>query len=344
MKHTAQLTTTSQNGRVSPLALSLIAIILLGVGIAIANYTGRKTPLKPEPSPVEIVEITAGYLPMVSSLTYFVAEEKGFFAKHNLKIKPRPLPTSNAIAEDLIRGNIDVAIELSVVPLLTATTGQPRFRIFSTSIITTTNGFDGVIVRGDSPIKAFKDLSGKRVLLFPGTTAERTFTQVFRKQFPDLPLPLFSQKPPTQHLQALLREECDAVHAYEPFIAEGLVEHGCRLVYGSVYGQQLSPSPIGVGAVNARWLQNNPAVAARFFAAMDEAVRFIAKDLDQSREIIARWTDKRMQVAEKMNIMPMSPTSELDQESLRKYIDLLVEMKEIDAPLSVKDICINPKP
>lgn len=326
--------------------LIILAIIAVTVAALLVFRHKQQSPIATETADdAPIVEITAGYLPMVSSLTYFVAEEKGYFAKHRIKLKARPLPTSNAIAEDLLRGNIDVAIELSVVPLIVADDGKLLYRIFSTSRITGEEGmaFDGVIVREDSPIKEFKDLAGKKVTVFPGTTAERTFATVFHGMYPDLRMPIFTPKAPAQHLQSLLNGECDALHAYEPFLSEGIVEHKCRKISSSVYWAQTTPdpSPIGVGAVNARWLAENPDIARRFFAAIDEAVAFIGQDLEQSREILARWTDKKVRVTSKMNIMPMSPSASLDRESLQRYIAKLIEMKEIKAAPTVDAISIT---
>lgn len=277
---------------------------------------------------------------MVSSLTYFVAEEQGFFAQNRIKLRPQIIPTSNDIAADLIRGQIDVAIELSVVPLLTLTHGDARFRIFSTSIIDEKTGFDGVVVKGDSDVKELRDLSGRKVLLFPGTTAERTFAAVFQKRYQDTALPIFSKLPPNQHLQALLRGEFDAVHAYEPFLSEAVVKHGCRKICGSLYGQQLTPSPIGVGAVNADWLKANPEVAKRFFAAIDAAVTFIQQNPSKAREVMSKWTKTDLDVAYAMNIMPMTTTKDVNRDALQRYLQLLVEMREITATRKIEDICI----
>lgn len=106
--------------------------------------------------------IRVGYLPMVSSLTYFVALEKGYFEEEKIDVRGTPIKTSNGIAQDLVAGNIDAAIELSIVPLLKMSeNAPPKFRVFSISAITETNGFDGVLVRADSPITSLDDLSGK---------------------------------------------------------------------------------------------------------------------------------------------------------------------------------------
>ena len=67
--------------------------------------------------PATPTRVRVGYLPMVSSLTYFVAVENKYFRDEDIQIDAMPIRTSNQIAKDLATGSIDAAIELSVVPL-----------------------------------------------------------------------------------------------------------------------------------------------------------------------------------------------------------------------------------
>jgi len=83
------------------LALTLFAIVLTG-----CNTTPHKNIIK------------VGYLPMVSSLTHFVAVENGYYKDEGLEVQAQEITTSNLIAQELVAGHIDVAIELSIIPLL----------------------------------------------------------------------------------------------------------------------------------------------------------------------------------------------------------------------------------
>ena len=63
---------------------------------------------------------------MVSSLTHFVAVEKGYYKEEGLEVEANPIKTSNLIAQDLVAGHIDVGIELSIVPLLKQLENSPN--------------------------------------------------------------------------------------------------------------------------------------------------------------------------------------------------------------------------
>lgn len=219
--------------------------------------------------------------------------------------------------------------------------GASKFLIFSTSKIESGNGFDSIIVAQGSTIKDMHDLSGRRVAVFPGTTASRTLAYVFAKEFPGLPLPVAMPLPPTAHLAALEKGEVDAVHAYEPYLSRGLVTKGFRRVVPSLYAKQQSPNPIGVAAVNRNWYENSGDAAFRAIRALDKAAGFIAAYPDKSRMISSKFTGTDPEVAKVMNIMPMSSSDTIGVGDLREYCEKLLLMKEISFVPRVEAICIK---
>jgi len=288
-----------------------------------------------------------GYLPMISSLTYFVALDQGYFVDRGLDIQGIPIQTSNGIASSLETGDIEVAVELAVVPLINRLkpdgTTRPPFLIFSTSSITADNGFDGIIVAKDSPITSLSELAGKKVAVFPGTTAAKTLIDVFERKHPNAPVPIAMPMSPSLHLNSALSGEVDAVHAYEPYLSVGLKTRGMRRVQTSLYAEQVSPSPIGVAAVNRAWYERSPEIAAKILAALDDATRFIAAYPDKARMIMTRYTETDIEVAKVMNIMPMSPSNEIDKKNLNTYLIRLKEIGEIPFIPEVEAICIPVK-
>lgn len=309
--------------RLKSTLLSTGAVLTIGLLVAYCSRTEK-------PSNA-IATVKVGYLPMVSSLTYFVAVENKYFISHNLNIQAQSITTSNSIAQDLIGGKIDAAIELAIVPLLAGSDPSPGFKIFSTSSITSDAGFDGIVVRANSAVGSLRELSAKRVAVFPGTTAARTVNSVFTRAYPSLTPPQLIPLDPRQHLQALLAGDFDAVYAYEPTLTQSIVEHGAKKIASSMYAAQLSPNPIGVAAVNAQWASTAPRAAEAFIAAIDEAVEFIDRHPNDARQILAKYTGARPDTAAAMNIMPMSLSSAVNKASLAQYIDILREMGEISS-------------
>ncbi len=287
------------------------------------------------------VAIRVGYLPMVSSLTHFVALDQGFYSAEGIEVDAQSVSTSNALARDVVSGSIDAVIELAIVPLLQELEDASGYAmIFSTSMITAENGFDGIVVKNDSPANNFEDLAGKKIGVFPGSTAQNTLLTLFSELYPDLTLPECIELAPGLQLQALLSDEIDALFAYEPELTTGIVSHGLKQITTSLYAMQYSPSPIGVGSVNTEWAQANPSLAKRFYAAIDKAVMFITQNPVLAREILATATGIDTEVAAQMNIMPMSLSTEIDLENLDGYIDILFNMGEISSKPTALDICI----
>ena len=283
-----------------------------------------------------------GYLPMISSLTYFVAVDQGYFMDEGLIVEGIPITTSNSIAESLILGDIDIGVELSVVPLLRQMAGNdlPSAKIFSVSMIESEGGFDSIIVNDDSEIQSLADLSGKRVAVFPGTTAENTFLDIFSEKYPNLELPTIVRMSPANHLSALSAGDVEALHAYEPFLSIGLLQMDMRRIHTSLYAEQMKPlpSPIGVAAINSEWSENNINLAKKSIAALDKAAEFIDKYPTKARLIASEYTGIDSDIAPNMNIMPMSVSTDINIEGLAKYISILLEMSELDEEPTVSSV------
>jgi ABC-type nitrate/sulfonate/bicarbonate transport system substrate-binding protein len=314
--------------------IPLFAIAIFSLVLSSCNSCNQQPP--------QSKKIKIGYLPMVSSLTHFVAEEKGYYKEEGLEVEANPIKTSNSIAQDLVAGHIDAAIELSIVPLLKQLENSPNSaKIFSISHITSENGFDGILVKANSLMTKLEDLAGKKVGVFPGTTAKNSLTEIFKTKFPDLTLPTFVELDPPLHIQSLESGDVDALFTYEPNLTLGIIKNNFKKISTSIYAIQYSPSPIGVAAVNQKWLEANPETAKSFFRAIDKAADFIQKNPTEARQILAKATKLDANVANTMNIMPLSASTQIDLNILKGYLDVLKNIGEIKSTPNPQDICIK---
>ena len=290
--------------------------------------------------------VRAGYLPMVSSLTMYVAEKKGYFAENNIRLQANAIETSNGIARELQRGTIDLAVELAITPLLQkGGNAPPSFRIFSISQIEKKNGFDGILVNSGSTISSLEDLSGKKIATFPGTTSPKSIEQVFTANFPGKEKPIFDTGiRPSDQLTSLIRGEVDAVHAYEPMYTQGVIKFKMRDVSGSIYGSQTypKPNPIGVAALSAKFIRDNPRAADNVIKAMDQAVLFIRNNNEEARLILSKSDGLGPTIASKIRILPMSTSEELDSSNLQSYLDLLKKIDENKSMLRADQMIYKP--
>ena len=288
-------------------------------------------------------KIRVGYLPMVSSLPHFVAIEKGYYKDEGLDVAADPINSSDLMAQDVVAGRIDAAIELSIVPLLKQLeSSENAAKIFAMSAITSENGFDGIVVKASSPIKSLQDLSGKKIGVFPGTTAKNTLSEIFKTSFPQNEMPGFIELDPSSHIQSLDTGIVDALFTYEPTLTTGIINNGFRKISTSIYAMQYSPNPIGVRAINNEWLEKNPATAKSFFNAIDKAVEFIRKNPIEAREILTKEPNRLdKKIADSINIIRMSKTTEIDLNNLKGYLEILERMGEIKKVTNPERICIK---
>jgi len=287
-------------------------------------------------------KIKVGYLPMVSSLTHFVAVAKGYYKDEGLEVDANPIKTSNLIAQDIIAGHIDVAIELSIVPLLKQLEISPNSaKIFSISSITSENGFDGIIVKSNSAFTKLEDLAGKKIGIFPGTTAKNSLEEIYKTKFPKLEMPIFIELDPPLHIQTLEKGDIEGLFTYEPTLTLGIIRNGFKKISTSIYAMQYSPNPIGVAAVNNKWLEENPETAKAFFRAIDKAIEFIKKNPAEARQILASATKLDSTVANAMNIMPLSVSTQIDFNNLKGYLEILKNINEIKKTPNPNEICIK---
>jgi ABC-type nitrate/sulfonate/bicarbonate transport system substrate-binding protein len=288
-------------------------------------------------------KIRVGYLPMVSSLPHFVAVEKGYYKDEGLGVEASPIETSDLIAQDVVAGRIDAGIELSIVPLLKQLeSSENSAKIFAISSITSENGFDGIVVKANSPIKNLQDLSGKKIGVFPGTTAKNSLSDVFKASFPQVEMPTFIELDPAVHIQSLDTGGIDALFTYEPTLTTGVINNGFRKISTSIYAMQYSPNPIGARAINNKWLEKNPETAKAFFRAIDKAVEFIRKNPIEAREILTKEPNKLdKRIADSINIIRMSKSTEIDLNNLKGYLDILERMGEIKKAPGPQNICIK---
>lgn len=317
--------------RITYLLLSTLTIVVLLQGCNGCN--NNKTTNK---------KVKVGYLNMVSSLTHFVAIEKGYYKEQNIEVEANVVQTSDLIAQELVTGHIDVGIELSLTPALKQLDKNPNtIKIFSTSNITPENGFDGIVVKNDSKIKEIKDLSNKRVGGFPGTTANVFLMTYFKQLYPNLPLPNYVPLTPNLHIQSLEANQIDALFAYEPVLTTGKVKNNFRQISASIYGSQFNPCPIGVGALNQHWYSQNTETAKSFLVAIDKAIDFINQNPNEAKAILAKATNLDSNIAKVMNTMPLSKSTEIDLVNLDKYLSLLKELQETTTLYKASEISIK---
>lgn len=300
-----------------------VVIIILVVAAAVISI-----------SPAERKTLRIGYLPIVASLPLFIAQENGYFEDEGLSIETVRVASSNQLVDSLIAGNLEAYVESSAVPVLAAETVSPgNIRVFSVSDITPDSPFDSIITRADSDVLSLEGLAGKKIGVFPGSTATNLLKQFLEDKDIDTSKIQFIQIIPPNQFTALLQGSIDALHSYEPTTTIALQSGEARKVYGSVYAEQLNHNPQGVAALSNRFVKENPEEAQRLVAAFNRAFDFMREHEKEARIILTKYITIEQEVADNLVLLTMLRLDEIDRDKFQEYANLLHSLGELEKPI-----------
>jgi NitT/TauT family transport system substrate-binding protein len=307
-------------------AITVIAVITLATGCQPAPKTAcRQTPT-----------VRIGYLNLVTSLPLFVAEDRGFFVEQGIDYKITPVASSNKIVEDIVAGDLDCFIGASAVPALAAELRSPgQLKIFAVSEITADKPFDALLVKKDSPIRTLSDLSGRKVAVFPGTTAKSLLSKYLGDKGVNVSDIVFVPVAPANHLDALMEDSVDVIYAYEPTIAIALSRGAVKKLHGSVYADMLSPNPISVSVVSTGFLREHPETAAKVIFALQRGMKYIRANDKETRPILIEQMKLSRDAASRCVFLYMLGHERINATVFQRFADMLTELGELKGHIAV---------
>ncbi|MHC4159286.1 MAG: ABC transporter substrate-binding protein [Planctomycetota bacterium] len=307
-------------------AITAIAVIVLATGCQCAPKTAcRQTPT-----------VRIGYLNLVTSLPVFIAQDKGFFAEQGIDYKIIPVASSNRIVESIVAGELDCFVGASAVPALAAELRSPgKLKVFAVSKITADKPFDALMVKKDSPIRTLSDLSGRKVAVFPGTTAASLLRKYLGDKGVNVSAITFVPMPPAKHLDALMEGSVDVIYAYEPTIAIALSRGAVKKLHGSAYADMLSPNPISVSVVSAAFIRKHPETAAKVIRALERAMNYMKEQDKQTRHILIRRMELSRDTANRCVFLYMLGHERINVAVFQRFADMLTELGELEGHIAV---------
>jgi len=280
-----------------------------------------------------------GYLNIVTSLPLFVVEEKGFLREQGVEYKTVPVASSNLIVDGIVAGNLDCFTGASAVPVLAAELQSPdKLKVFSVSEITPQKPFDALLAKENSHMRTLSDLSGKRIGVFPGSTATNLLKKHLGDKDVDVSAITFVPMSPANHLDALLKDSVDVIYAYEPTIAIALSGGGVKQLHGSVYAEMLSPNPISVSVVSTTFLHKHPETAAKVIHALERAMNYMKEQDRETRHILVKRMKLSEEAANRCVFLYMLGHEQIDPVIFQHFADILTSIGELEGHVSVDDL------
>ncbi len=296
--------------------LLLGVLLLLAVVVAVRLWPHRAE------------RVRVAYPPMIASLPVYVAEDQQLWSKARVQAETVSFTSSNDMVNALVAGQVDMLPAVSLVPLIHLEIQHPgRIRIFSHSRMRPENSTYRIVVKNNSPLRALKDLEGRKIGVFPGTSATRLLTAFLQTRQVDTSRITFVQLPPSAQVASLESGAVDALFAYDPLtlIAPGTY----RALSNSVYAELIDPCPLGVSVISRVYERSHPRSAARAVAALQEGIAYMETHPEQARTLLPRFTKMTPEVAARLNVGDITLSNDIDAAALQRFIDLLYQIGEI---------------
>lgn len=246
--------------------------------------------------PNGVTEITVGIPAAVTADAVKIAQDKGYFGQHHLKVGIKTLNGGAGTVPALQSGAIQVA-QSNVLSEIQGAAHGLAVPCFAGAFALTDpgNGKGGLIplVAGaKSGITKPADLAGKTIALNATGGVNQLMADAWLDQqgvdyhsvhyialeFPNMP-------------QAITTGRVDAAVMVEPFGTQ-VVHQGAKLISGYVEGNIQGHPIFSCWNGSADWLQKNPEAARNFVAAIKQANDFINNQPDQFRA----WLQKNSQI------------------------------------------------
>lgn len=286
--------------------------------------------LKNEQVSEHVVKI--GYLSHTSGAPWLIADSKGLFAAQNIKTEGVRFESSNQLYDALARGDVDITPGTSILPIMVNHIIDPsKVKIFSVVAITMADPFDLVIVNSDSDIRSVQDLAGKKIGLFPGSTATLFLTEYLKRAGVTVDNIEFVQLPPQNQLQALTAGSVDALYSYEPEITRAVVEHDKRVLAGPVYASFVDGAALGVAAVSQKFVTENPELAQETVEVFDQVFNFMNTNISETRSLLAKSYNLSEPVAERMAIDIFPKPYNIDKQRVQEFVNVLVRLGDLES-------------
>jgi NitT/TauT family transport system substrate-binding protein len=231
-------------------------------------------------------KIKVATFPSASSLPFYVAQERGFFAEAGIEAEGVLTQTAPLIVQAMVTG--DVQAVASLVSLEGANINSRRadsVLYFSLNGQNATHRVEQIIVRPNHPAQEIVGLRGARIMCAPGPANLAAARGVLRanglEETRDYTL---VEQQMGVHVGAMQSNQFDAAYTLDPIASIAIRLGAARLLEGGVIAKYLlgggaeTEAYAAGGGITGKFLAEQPALARAYIGAVSKACAAIATD------------------------------------------------------------------
>jgi NitT/TauT family transport system substrate-binding protein len=313
-------------------ALAVVVLLVACTGLAACGDDGGGGSAKGAQATLKV-----GLLPIGDVAPIYLGDKKGFFKQEKLAIKPQVFQSGAEVATGVVSGDLNLGFS-ATEPLIVAKSKGIPVQIVAQGVQAAPSlpaAWDGVMVKGDSPIKTAKDLEGKTVAVngLKGMN-ELCLRAVLTRKGVDAAKVKFIEVPFPEMTAALDAGRVDALTAVEPFVSQAKAA-GARQVMSYFAGLE-SKLTVATYFSTTEYLEQNGDVARRFARAINKSLVYAQAHPAEVRKIVPTYTKIPAKVAQKMRLAYWS--SDLNRPSIELVAKEAKQAGFIKETPSVQDL------
>lgn len=288
--------------------------------------------------------VTIGYRSLISNLPLFVAIEKGWFEKENIKVNLREFRSPEDEILSLLKGEIQISAinGLSTHFSLAVKHKKEYFeniRLFLIAVETEKKSTASILVRReDSHYASLEDLKSRKIGCLTSKTAKISLDLILKSKGidpgKDVSIELLA---PDRHIENLIRGEIDALFTLEPFVTVAK-EKGARILISRPECDIISPFPAGAFGINLSFFKNNEEIASKCWEKFEKAVDFIRKNEREAKKQSGKYLLLPHNILEKCTVYEWWKSEETMTDKLQELADTLYRHKILPEKLNVSKL------
>ncbi len=220
------------------------------------------------------------YLPVTTSLPFFVAEGKGFFSRNGVEVEAIRVEGAGEAINLLVSGRVEVAIGINMAGVFSATLTSPgKIDSFMPAVETIDHHYDYLLKTKGSPIVDAAGLRGKRLGIRQGPS-DLLIGKLYLEKHglaADRDVTII-QMQPKQLLDALHSGQIDAAMTNDPDATMAIARLNVEMLQPFYRGDVLPQYPSTCNLVNPRFRDAEPDKFRRIVRSLAEGIDAIEAD------------------------------------------------------------------